>query len=273
MNNFIKNKFSLDNRIILITGGAGFLGSRITMNIRKCNGFPIIIDNNLKSINSLKKKYFETFNQKLIYFKGDLSKPKQIKTLFKKKIDPIYKVDSLLNCASTDTPHTLNNLKNLKQNKFHTYPLDLIEKSFSLNLIGTINITQLVIGSIIKNNIKGNIINISSIYGIKGPDQSIYRKGFEKPIDYTISKASINGMTTYLANYYKNTKIRINSITLGGIENNMSKKFIENYSNKTLIGRMARLDDYDGAIIFLLSSSSEYMTGSNLIIDGGYLNK
>ena len=273
MQNFINNKFSLDDRIILITGGAGYLGSRITINIKKCDGLPIIIDNNQKSINSLKERYYDIFKEKLICFKGDLSKPKQIKTLFKKKIDKVYKIDSLINCASTDTPHTLNNLSKLKKYKFHNYPLDLIEKSFSLNLIGTINITQLVIGSIIRKKIKGNIINISSIYGIKGPDQSIYNKGFEKPIDYTISKASLNGMTTYLANYYKNTKIRINSITLGGIQNHMSKKFIKNYSNKTLIGRMAKLDDYDGAIIFLLSNSSEYMTGSNLIIDGGYLNK
>ena len=270
MNNFLNETFTLKNKIILITGGAGFLGSRITLNIRECDGIPIVIDYNKDLIHKLKKIYYAKFNEKLVVFKTDLSNIKSVKNLYKNKIEPYYNINTLVNCASTDTPHNLNTTKN--KYKFINYPLNLIEKSFSLNLIGTINITQLAVSTFINKKIKGNILNISSIYGTKGPDQSIYEKGFEKPIDYTMSKAALNGMTSYLANYFKNSKIRVNSITLGGIENNMSKKFKSNYSKKTLIGRMAKLHDYDGAIFFLLSDSSSYMTGSNLIIDGGYIS-
>ena len=121
----------------------------------------------------------------------------------------------------------------------------------------------------------GSIINISSIYGQVSPDQRIYRKkddstGFVKPISYCVSKAAIPNLTRYLAAYWADKNVRVNSLTFGGVFNNQDPEFVEKYSSRVPLGRMAKRHEYNGAILFLASDASSYMTGSNVVIDGGY---
>ena len=122
-----------------------------------------------------------------------------------------------------------------------------------------------------KNNF-GNIINVSSSYGIVAPDNSIYKSlgKFKKSIDYPTSKSAVIGFTKSLASYYVNTKIRVNCICPGGIYNNQDKKFIKNYSKRTILGRMAKVEEISNAISYLASDESSYMTGSILVVDGGW---
>jgi len=125
----------------------------------------------------------------------------------------------------------------------------------------------------VKTN-QGVIINICSIYGLVGPDQRIYpendgRRQF-KPIDYSVTKAGLLGLTRYLAAYYKETKIRINALTPGGVYNQHNETFSARYAAKTISGRMAHLDEMNGALLFLASDASSYVTGANLVVDGGY---
>ena len=124
-----------------------------------------------------------------------------------------------------------------------------------------------------KTETGGNIVNISSIYGINGADQRIYEDSkLNSPPSYAASKGAVVNFTKYLAAYWNRKNMRVNTMTLGGVEDTsyMNKKFLKNYSNKTMIGRMARNDEYNGALIFLLSNASSYMTGANLVIDGGW---
>ena len=122
---------------------------------------------------------------------------------------------------------------------------------------------------------KGSIINIGSNYGIVGPDQRIYKQKNEKnqsykPIVYSVCKAALIGFTKYLATYYAGSEIRVNMLTPAGVLNNHDEEFIEKYSANTILGRMSEKNEYWGSIIYLASDASSYMTGSNLIVDGGW---
>ena len=122
----------------------------------------------------------------------------------------------------------------------------------------------------IKQN-NGVIINISSIYGMIGADQRIYgSSGLNSPVSYAASKGAIINLTRYLAAYWQGKGIRVNTLSPGGVEKGQDKDFIKKYSYKTILGRMAKRDEYVGPILFLASDASSYMTGSNLIVDGGW---
>ena len=120
----------------------------------------------------------------------------------------------------------------------------------------------------------GTIVNISSIYGISGADQRIYGKSrLNSPVFYAATKGAMVNLTRYLAAYWHGKNIRVNTLTFGGVFDaklHKDKEFVRKYSEKTILGRMAKKEDYDGALLFLTSDASSYMTGANLIVDGGW---
>jgi len=255
----INDMFDLTNRVAIVTGGCGNLGSEFVTTLHDAGATVVIIDNVPES-KQLHKFYFEP-----TIYRVDITHQEAIRCILLDILKNVGKPSILINCAAIDVPPS--NQSNESMFKF--------DNIIDVNIKGTVN-CSLIFGEYMEqehNN--GSIINISSIYGEVSPDQRIYIKDnqpdelpFVKPISYCISKGAIPNMTRYLATYFKN--VRVNTLTLGGVFNNQNTEFVKKYSDKVPLGRMANNDEYNGAILFLASNASSYMTGSNLIIDGGY---
>jgi 2-deoxy-D-gluconate 3-dehydrogenase len=208
-------------------------------------------------------------------FGVDITKPDSVKGLVASVLSDFGRLDVLVNSAALDPkfdPDAAS--KGIAPGNFEDYPLDQWNAALNVNLTGMFLITQACVKPMIEHGKKGSIINICSTYGLNGPDQRIYIKDGKrvafKPVYYTVTKAGVLGFTKYLAAYYAETEIRVNALTPGGVFNNHEEYFVKNYSAKTILGRMARKDEMNGALLFLASDASSYMTGNNMVVDGGW---
>jgi len=277
----ILKKFSLKDKTAIITGGTGLLGSVYTHSLLSLGASVIVIDKKIdktKFIKNLVKEYNLTKEiiNKIKFVKCDITNKKQIDKSFKKIRSNLKNLKVLINNASLvkqvgndDLRDTYKPFLQMKQKDWEDF--------FSVDLTGTLLVTQKCIPFLRKNG-GGSIINISSTYGILSPDQRIYeslspknsKQKIEKPIGYSISKSGVLNMTRFLATKFAEDKIRVNTLTLGGVYDNNPKTFVKSYSNKTPLRRMADKNEYAGPIIFLATDASSYMTGSNLVVDGGW---
>ncbi len=260
--------FSLTGKVAIVTGAAGQLGGEYVRTLLDAGaqvaGFDIWPDNPKASLHEIKTKNF-------LSAKVDVTDRASIENGLKTVLSQYGKVDVLINNAGIDAPP---NSSDLDTGSFETYPENSWDAMQAVNLKGILLCCQ-SIGGYMAQAGGGSIINISSIYGMLSPDQRIYRgmkreKPFIKPIAYSVTKAGVMNMTRYLATYWASRHVRVNTLTLGGVFNHQDESFVRNYIEKVPLGRMARQNEYNGAILFLASDASSYMTGSNLVIDGGY---
>ncbi len=246
----------LKNKTVIVTGGFGQIGSSICSNFDDlgCNVIMADLD-----VNKCRDKINSLGLQNTHSLKLDITDLSSIKSMFKEISNNFGSIDILINNAGTAvfTP-------------FQERTFEEFDRVMKVNVYGTFFCSQEAIYYMEKQE-KGCIINIGSIYGIKSPDPRIYgTSGRNSSAVYGASKAAIIQMTRYLAVYIKNKKIRINCVSPGGVFNNQSKKFVENYSYKTPMGRMAVEDEIAKVIVFLCSNNASYITGQNIIVDGGF---
>jgi 2-deoxy-D-gluconate 3-dehydrogenase len=205
----------------------------------------------------------------------DITNPDSVHALVDTTLKAFGRLDILVNCAALDPKFDSDALaQGLAPGRFEDYPLDQWNAALNVNLTGMFLVTQACVKPMLEQGKRGSIINICSTYGLNGPDQRIYiREGKRlafKPVYYSVTKSGVLGFTRYLAAYYMDTEIRVNALTPGGVYNNHDETFVTNYSAKTILGRMAHKDEMNGAVLFLASDASAYMTGSNVVVDGGW---
>ena len=214
-------------------------------------------------------KGYNKFDEKdYLFLKTDVTDKENISDSLKLVLEKFGCPQGLINNAALDSPPGDSDLIN---GPFEDYPEEAWDKVIDVNL-KSIFLTCQIIGKEMADNSGGSIINISSHYGLISPDQRIYnyRKNFYKPISYSASKSGIFNITRYLSTYWGQQSVRVNSLTLGGVFDNQDEEFVNNYSEKVPLGRMAEKHEYNGVIHFLLSDASSYITGSNIVSDGGW---
>jgi NAD(P)-dependent dehydrogenase (short-subunit alcohol dehydrogenase family) len=241
---------NFNKKVFIVTGGNGLLGKEIINNIISCNGIAINAD-----INN-----YTNFSKYQIYC--DVTSPSSIDNLIQDVLFNYGKIDGWVNNAY---PRTDDWNAKFEEISFESWKLNV-----DLQLNSVFLCCQKVLKTMKKQGY-GNIVNIGSIYGIVAPDFSIYENtAFTMPAAYSAIKGGIINFTKYLANYYANFNIRVNCVSPGGIFNNQDINFVKKYETKVPLKKMARPDQVAPSIIFLLSESASYITGHNLIVDGGW---
>jgi len=266
----VQTGFSLENKVAIVTGATGLLGRHHAEALAQAGASVLMTDLCLERCEALAKELSRTFDIHSAGIAADITDPGAIELLRSEAIRRFGAIDVLINNAAIDDVFR----DSAEESRFENYQLNSWQRCLDVNLTGTFLCCQIV-GSEMAKRGSGSIINVASTYGIVAPDQSLYRRpdgtqAFYKSVAYPVSKAGVLGLTRFLAAYWGSAGVRVNALSPGGVENSQDEYFIDNYRARTPIGRMAKPHDYRGAIVFLASDASSYMTGANLVVDGGW---
>jgi len=270
----IQEKFDLTGRVAVVTGGVGLLGAEFCKTLAEAGAAVAVVDLNGAAAEKVAAGLVaDGYRAQAV--PTDITKPDSVNAMVEAVVKEFGRLDILVNSAALDPKFDPDAAaKGIAPGAFEDYPLEQWNAALNVNLTGMFLVTQACVKQMNAQGQKGSIINICSTYGLNGPDQRIYikdgvRVAF-KPVYYTVTKGGVLGFTKYLAAYYASTEIRVNALTPGGVFNNHEEYFVKNYSAKTILGRMAKKDEMNGALLFLASDASSYMTGNNVVVDGGW---
>lgn len=260
----INNLFNLKNKVCLITGGAGLIGANFSRVCAEQGAKVVIVDiDEEKGIEVVRNIIGHTGNSDVIFLKCDITSDKDIIKLISTTQKKFKSIDALVNNAY---PRNKNYGR-----KFEEVTYTDFCENVNVHLGGYFLITKLV-SEVMKKQKQGVIVNMASIYGVMAPKFEIY-DGTEMttPVEYSAIKGAVINLTKYLASYLGKYNIRVNAISPGGVANHQPESFVKAYVKKVVLGgRMAESDDITGVLVFLLSDASKYITGQNIVVDGGW---
>ena len=263
-------KFKLEGKTAIVTGGAGILGSHFCFGLADAGANIAVVDINIEGAQNVATAITTQFGVGAVAFECDITSELSVKEMVQSVLAEFGEINILHNNAAGKS----NDLDAFFAD-FEDYDLAQWKEIMSTNLDGMFLVAKHV-GKVMKKQQKGgSIIQTSSIYGVMAPDQRIYEGSFyldrqiNSPAIYSASKAGVIGLTKYLSTYWAKDGIRVNAITPGGVESGQNDTFKKNYSNRIPLGRMSQPEEMVGALIYLASDASSYVTGQNIIVDGG----
>lgn len=264
-------RFSLHGKTAIVTGAAGLLGREHCLALGEAGANVVVTDLDAGRCNSLADD-LERADVRAIGVAVDVTDKAAIEHLRTRTIDRFGTLDILVNNAAVDDKFDPD--AGLEASRFENYSLDRWRHSLDVNVTGTFLCCQ-VLGAEMARRRSGAIVNIASTYGVVAPDQSLYRgpdgeQRFFKSAAYPTSKGAVLAFTRFLGAYWGDAGVRVNALSPGGVHAGQDPHFVENYGHRTPIGRMAYRDEYRGALVFLASDASSYLTGFNLVVDGGW---
>lgn len=268
----IMEKFDLKGKVALVTGGAGLLGAEFCKALGQAGAAVVVVDVNAAAARRISADLTAQGIRSLAV-PTDITDPDAVQVMRDAVLDKFGSLDILVNSAALDPKFDPDHTEFGASGAFEYYPLAAWQQALNVNLTGMFLVCQAAAVSMLARK-RGVIINICSMYGLVGPDQRLYqRKGQSprfKPVYYSVTKAGVLGFTKYLAAYYAGKNIRVNALTPGGVFNGHDETFLQEYAARAVLGRMAEKDEMNGALLFLASDASAYMTGANLVVDGGW---
>ncbi|PKL19658.1 MAG: short-chain dehydrogenase [Spirochaetae bacterium HGW-Spirochaetae-4] len=267
--------FSVEGKVAIVTGGLGQLGSQFANELLKRGAKVAVFGRTMRShsIEQLYSKEDRDLNR-VSFHTVDITDKQCIHSAVDAVVARWGIPHILVNNAGIDTQPSA---PAAVSGPFENFPEDVFREVVDVNLTGTFLMIQAV-GALMAEHGRGSIINIGSIYGMLSPIQDIYaykknKTGipFIKPVAYSAAKSGLYNLTRYCATYWAKKGVRVNILSPSGVfRNTQDAEFQKNYCERMPIGRMARSEEYNGAIIFLASDASLYMTGANLVMDGGW---
>lgn len=264
---------SLQGKVVIVTGGLGLLGRAYCRALAKQGAHVVVTDLDHPASIDFAGSLTANGGPEALGQGVDITDRASLEALRDAVLGRFGQIDVLVNNAAINDMFE-SPLAALEKSSFEQYPLELFRRSLDVNVTGMFLSCQ-VLGSPMAAAGKGCIVNVASTYGMVGPDQRIYvrpdgTRAFFKSPSYPSSKGAVLSFSRYLAAYWGGRNVRVNTLSPGGVQNDQEQWFVEQYAERTMLGRMARADDMCGALVFLASDASDYMTGGNLVVDGGW---
>jgi 2-deoxy-D-gluconate 3-dehydrogenase len=268
----VRSRFDLSGRTVIITGGAGLLGKSHGHALAAAGASVVLADILGEQARRAADEVAQASGAEVLSVQVDVSQPESVQAMIDSTLEAFGTVDVLVNNAALD-PKFDSQHQGEHTNRFEDFPVEAWRQAIDVNITGMFLCARAV-ATPMRRAGRGSIINVASTYGLVGPDQRLYQREGQppnyKPVTYSVSKAAALGLTRYLATYFAGTQIRANALTPGGVFAGHDDEFVARYSARTVLGRMADREEISAALLFLASDASSYMTGANLVVDGGW---
>ena len=268
-----RTPFSLAGKVSVVTGALGLLGTHHCRALAAAGAHIVVADLDGAACASRAVGLTRDFGVDALGFALDVTSKESVCGLLEVIREQWGRVEVLVNNAAVNEK-VEDPGPGGASSPFESYPLELWEKAFAVNVTGTFLCCQ-VLGAEMARAGRGSIVNVASTYALVAPDQRLYRRpdgtqDFFKSAAYPATKGAVLSLTRFLAAYWGEAGVRVNALCPGGVRNGQDEEFVKRYGERTPLGRMASPTDYEGALVFLASEASAYMTGASLVVDGGW---